>query len=232
MIYFVILIAYIATFLGYSFMKKVDEDKFFPLIKILLITTCAAVILLKDIAMLLILVSLFFLLGVFLNQKKFEKYIIKLKPISAVFSQIIFFPFIAFAISMIVGIPLAALFSVVSKNEKITLELMKVIYVTLEIIFGICVGMKLSKKEKISVIIQNFILFLLIGLPYILKLKILSLFFSKIFTIPITIHTLMLINPDADLKGMTVIWFFMQISFLGGILLSNIVKSVFKKIYL
>lgn len=159
MIYFVILIAYIATFLGYSFMKKVDEDKFFPLIKILLITTCAAVILLKDIAMLLILVSLFFLLGVFLNQKKFEKYIIKLKPISAVFSQIIFFPFIAFAISMIVGIPLAALFSVVSKNEKITLELMKVIYVTLEIIFGICVGMKLSKKEKISVIIQNFILF-------------------------------------------------------------------------
>ena len=227
MIYFVILIAYIATFLGYSFMKKVDEDKFFPLIKILLITTCAAVILLKDIAMLLILVSLFFLLGVFLNQKKFEKYIIKLKPISAVFSQIIFFPFIAFAISMIVGIPLAALFSVVSKNEKITLELMKVIYVTLEIIFGICVGMKLSKKEKISVIIQNFILFLLIGLPYILKLKILSLFFSKIFTIPITIHTLMLINPDADLKGMTVIWFFMQISFLVGILLSNILKSVF-----
>ena len=147
MIYFVILIAYIATFLGYSFMKKVDEDKFFPLIKILLITTCAAVILLKDIAMLLILVSLFFLLGVFLNQKKFEKYIIKLKPISAVFSQIIFFSFIAFAISMIVGIPLAALFSVVSKNEKITLELMKVIYVTLEIIFGICVGMKLSKSD-------------------------------------------------------------------------------------
>jgi len=68
--------------LGYSFMKKVDEDKFFPLIKILLITTCAAVILLKDIAMLLILVSLFFLLGVFLNQKKFEKYGIQTEAIT------------------------------------------------------------------------------------------------------------------------------------------------------
>lgn len=209
-------------YIGYFTTKMIPENKRFLLFMTIFCNTICLLLYSYSYIILFIfplLILLSYLAGVLLMQKILKKIV---RAVLFMFFQLTILPVFSSVLSLIL-FPL-------NFYKTLYIIISGLVYMIFEVIFGVYTERKCSKKEKLGIILVDIIFILLVGIPYLVNFKKISLFFSKIFTAPIILYAKTFF-PNGNLKNLTLLWFFMQISFLGGILLSNIVKSVFKKIY-